>query len=183
MVAFLLVVIAVLAGLAWREIRQARREAAVHAALETFGHARANVLSDPRQLLAWYPIAQAARKLDPAAFAALDAATGGTFPFAREHVERAHAKVSTEWLAWERAHDEEYRLKQVAAEQEIAASTGEAATLARARLDRVQHEKIERYQQRYEEYIRTAKALQALLEAEQKQAASELKRPAEQKGD
>ena len=147
-----------------REVRRHRQEASMHAMLATFGSARAAVTADPRQLLAWYPLAQAARKLEPETFATLDAATGGTFPFTRDQVERAHAKVSSDWLAWEAAHDEEYRLKAAAAEQELGRSSGEAATLARARLDRIQHEKIERYQQRYEEYIRTAKALQALLE-------------------
>jgi hypothetical protein len=72
--------------------------------------------------------------------------------------------VSSDWLAWEKAHDEEYRIRAAAAEQELARETGDAAALARARLDRIQHEKIERYQQRYEEYVRTSKALQALLE-------------------
>lgn len=147
-----------------REVRRQRQQAAAHRMLATFGPAQAAVLTDARMLLSWYPLAQAARKLDPDTFAALDAATGRTFPFTRDQVERAHAKVSSDWLAWEAAHDEEYRLKAAAAEQDLARSTGDAATLARARLDRVQHEKIERYQQRYEEYIRTAKALQALLE-------------------
>jgi hypothetical protein len=147
-----------------REIRRHRRQASTHAMLATFGAAGAAAATDPRQLLAWYPLAQAARRLEPETFATLDAVTGRTFPFTREQVERAHAKVSSDWLAWEAAHDEEYRLKAAAVEQELGRSSGDAATLARARLDRVQHEKIERYQQRYEEYIRTAKALQALLE-------------------
>jgi hypothetical protein len=55
-------------------------------------------------------------------------------------------------------------LKAAAAEQEIGRTSGDASALARARLDRVQHEKIERYQQRYEVYVRTAKALQALIQ-------------------
>ncbi len=147
-----------------RELRALRREAARHALLGTFGPAQVAVQADPTQLITWYPLARVARKADPAAFAALDAAAGGTFPFTREQVERAHAKVSSDWLAWEQAHDEEYRVKAAAAEQEIGRASGDAATLARARLNRIQHEKIERYQQRYEAYIRTAKALQGLLE-------------------
>jgi hypothetical protein len=149
----------------WRRESGRRAEAqTVRHLLQTFGPAQVAVQQDPRQLLVWYPLAEASRTLYPEAFAAIDAATGGRFPFSRDTIERAHAKVSTEWLGWERAHDEEYRLKGAAVEQEIARSSGEAAVLARARLDRVQHEKIERYQQRYEEYIRTAKALQALLQ-------------------
>ena len=159
--------VAGVAALAW-VIRQGfnrrDRNAIILAIVRTFGPARAAVQTDPKQLLAWHPIAEATRKLFPAAFDALDAASGGRFPFSRELVEGAHAKVSSEWLAWEKAHDEEYRIKGAAAEQDLAAASGEAAALARARLDRIQHEKIERYQQRYEEYVRTAKALQALLQ-------------------
>jgi hypothetical protein len=140
------------------------RDATVLALLQTFGPAQAAVHQDPKQLLTWYPLAEAGRKLFPAAFAALDEATGGRFPFTRDVVERAHAKVSSDWLAWEKAHDEEYRLKAAVAEQELRQAASDEQALARARLDRIQHEKIERYQQRYEEYVRTSKALQALLE-------------------
>jgi len=165
--AVFIVAAAILGLLVGRWIREVagarRRDADIHAIVQTFGAAQAAVLNDPRQLVAWYPLADANRTLFPAAFAALDQATGARFPFPKEAVERAHARISSDWLAWERAHDEEYRLKGAAAEQEIARSTGDAATLARAHLDRVQHEKIDRYQQRYEEYVRTAKALQALL--------------------
>ena len=157
-------IVAILWFTVTRELRALRRETARHAALDTFGAAQAAVQSDPTQLVTWYPLARAARKIDPETFAALDAAAGGTFPFTREQVERAHAKVSSDWLAWEQAHDEEYRVKAAAAEQDLGRASGEAATLARARLERIQHEKIERYQQRYEAYIRTAKALQALLQ-------------------
>jgi hypothetical protein len=160
----LVLVLAVLTAVVWREVQRLRHEAAVHAALQTFGPAQAAALDNPRELLIWYPLAQAARKLQPRAFATLDAATGGAFPFTRDQVERAHAKVSSEWLAWEKAHDEEYRLKAASVEHELRNASGEAASLAKARLERVQHEKIERYQQRYEEYIRTAKALQGLLQ-------------------
>jgi hypothetical protein len=147
-----------------RPLRLHRHETAVQAMLQTFGPAQAAALHDPKALLAWHPLAEASRKLFPAAFEALDTTTGARFPFPKDVIERAHARVSSDWLAWEKAHDEEYRIKGAAAEHELAAASGEAAGLARARLDRVQHEKIERYQQRYEEYVRTAKALQALLQ-------------------
>jgi hypothetical protein len=160
----LLAGIGALVWLVRQEVARRERNAATLAIIQTFGPAQAAVQNDPKQLLAWHPVAEAARKLFPAAFDALDGATGARFPFSKEQVERAHARVSSEWLAWEKAHDEEYRIKGAAAEQEIAAAAGEAAALARARLDRIQHEKIERYQQRYEEYVRTAKALRALLE-------------------
>src|SRR5918994_6326010 len=105
----LLLAVALLGWRVLNRIDRHRRDAAIQAALQTFGPAQAAVLSDPRQLVAWYPVAQAARKLEPETFATLDAVTGRTFPFTREQVERAHAKVSSDWLAWEAAHDEEYR--------------------------------------------------------------------------
>jgi hypothetical protein len=147
-----------------RELRRLRRAHTRGALLQTFGAAQAAALGDPRQLLTWYPLAEAARRLEPDAFADIEAAAGKPFPFSRADAERAHARVSSEWLAWEKAHDEEYRIKAAEAERALAAASGDAAAVARARLDRIQHEKIERYQQRYEEYIRTGKALQALLQ-------------------
>ncbi len=161
----LLVALVVLASFIWREVQRRRREAAVQAMLATFGPAQAAVQQDARQLLAWQPLADSSRKLFPEAFAALDAATGQRFPFSKAVIDRVHSKWTADWLAWEKAHDEEYRLKAAAVEQEIGRATGEAVALAKARLDRVQHEKIERYQQRYEEYILTAKALQGLLQS------------------
>jgi hypothetical protein len=160
----LVAVVAILWFTVVRELRALRGELARHATLATFGPAQAAVQTDPSLLLVWYPLAAAARQLEPHAFEALDRVSGRTFPFTRDQVERAHARVSSEWLAWEQTHDEEYRLKAAAAEQDLAAASGDAAALARARLDRIQHEKIERYQQRYEAYIRTARALQALVE-------------------
>ena len=149
----------------WRsESNQREHRSAILAIVQTFGPAQAAAHHDPTQLLTWHPLAEASRKLFPDAFASLDAATGGRFPFSKELVERAHAAVSSDWLAWEKAHDEEYRIKAAAAEQDLGRATGDAAALARARLDRIQHEKIERYQQRYEQYVRTSKALQALLQ-------------------
>jgi hypothetical protein len=162
-----ILILAVLVALGWLAMqwaRQQRRDAAIHAALQTFGRSQAAVQNDPRALLVWHPLAEANRRLFPDAFAALDEATGRRFPFPKDTIERAHSMWTAEWLAWERAHDEEYRLKAATVEHEMRSLTGEAAALGRARLDRVQHEKLERYHQRYEEYIQTAKALQALLQ-------------------
>jgi hypothetical protein len=117
--------------------------------------------TDSRAILAWQPLARAARSLFPDEFARLDAAAGGGFPFTREHVQAAHAQWTAEWLAWERAHDSEYKLKAAAAEHDLAAAG--PSPLLRARVDAVEQEKLERYQRRYEEYVRVAKALQAML--------------------
>ena len=129
--------------------------------LALFAPALTATQQDPRAFLVWQPIAKAARQLFPQEFAALDRATGGTFPFAAERIEAAHARWTADWLAWELAHDTEYKLKAALAEHELAAQGGSA--IARARLDAVEREKLELYQRRYAEYVRTAKALQALM--------------------
>jgi hypothetical protein len=116
---------------------------------------------DPRALLVWQPLASMARKLFPAEFAALDAAAGATFPFTSDQIQAAHARWSADWLAWERAHDGEYKLRAAAAHEELGERTSSA--YGRSRLEAIEREKLERYQQRYEEYTRVSKALQALI--------------------
>ncbi len=116
---------------------------------------------DPRTLLVWQPLAAAARKIFPVEFSTLDRAAGGTFPFSKTQIEAAHARWTSEWLAWERTHDAEYKLKASAAEQELKSDGGNNPQ-ARARLEFIEREKLDLYQQRYQEYVRVAKALQAL---------------------
>jgi hypothetical protein len=116
---------------------------------------------NPRAILVWQPLARMARQLFPKEFAELDAAAGGTFPLSQERLQAAHAQWTADWLGWERTHDSEYKLKAAIVEQEIAASG--ASPVLRARLDGVEREKLELYQRRYEEYVRVAKALQALI--------------------
>jgi hypothetical protein len=130
--------------------------------LTLFAPALTAAQQDPRAFLVWQPIAQAARQLFPAEFASLDRATGATFPFSRERIEAAHSQWTADWLAWELAHDTTYKLKVSVAEQELALG---AAGSGRARLDAIEREKLDLYQRRYAEYIRTAKALQALIGA------------------
>ena len=93
-------------------------------------------------------------------FAALDRASGGTFPFTHEQIQAAHARWTTEWLAWERSHDAEYKLKAALAEQELGDRLNSPS--GRARIDVIERDKLDRYQQRYEEYTRIARGLQAL---------------------
>src|SRR5688500_4401278 len=76
-----------------------------------FAPGMAAVAEDPRALLVWQPLAATARALFPEDFAAIDRAAGAMFPFTREQVEAAHARWSTEWLAWEQTHDAECKLK------------------------------------------------------------------------
>jgi hypothetical protein len=128
--------------------------------LTLFGPAAGAAASDPRAVLAWQPLARTARQIFPEEFARLDTAAGGTFPYTDERLQAAHAQWTTDWLGWERTHDSEYKLKAAVVEQEISASGG--STVLRARLDAVEREKLELYQRRYAEYVRVAKALQAL---------------------
>jgi hypothetical protein len=151
----------------WRMAATAERqrhEAAVRELMATFGAAAAAVLQEPRQLLVWYPLARSGRKLFPEAFADLDRGAGGTFPFTKEQVQAAHARCSADWLAWERAHDAEFSLRIAQVEDDITRAGGTPSPLLRTRLAAVEQEKLERYQQRYEEYVRTAKALAALTD-------------------
>jgi hypothetical protein len=145
------------------ELRAARDEAArgrTLALLELFAPAIRDAQTDPRALLAWQPSAKVARQLFPAECATLDRAAGAPFPFSPDDLQSAHARWTTDWLAWERAHDAEYKLKASVAEQELAAAG--ASPVLRGKLDAVEREKLDLYQRRYSEYVRVAKALQAL---------------------
>ena len=167
---FALLSAVIVAGAAWwaatlvqRELKAAREEAARGRALDLialFAPGVAAAQDDPRALLTWQPLAVTARTACPDVFAALDLAAGGEFPFTGEQIQAAHSRWTADWLAWERAHDGEFKLKAAAAEEEVARSNG--AALARARFDAVEREKLELYQRRYTDYVRVSKALQAL---------------------
>src|SRR6185295_6568627 len=101
------------------ELKAARDEAARTRALalmQLFAPGVSAGAQDPRALLVWQPLARTARQMFPAELAALDRAAGGTFPFTKEQLQTAHADWTTAWLAWERAHDAEYKLKAAEAE-------------------------------------------------------------------
>jgi hypothetical protein len=144
------------------EMRAARDQAArsrTLTLLELFAPALRDAQSDPRTLLAWQPCAKVARQLFPDECAALDRAAGAPFPFTRDQLQAAHAQWTSDWLAWERTHDATYKLKASTLEQELA-ETG--APSVRSRLEAIEQEKLDLYQRRYAEYVRIAKALQAL---------------------
>jgi len=126
-----------------------------------FAPALSAAAGDPRAVLVWQPLARMARQMCPEAFALIEQAAGGAFPFSRDRLESAHAQWTADWLAWERSHDGEYKLRAAVVEQEIAAAG--ASAVLRARLDAVESERLDLYQRRYQEYVRVAKALQALL--------------------
>ena len=151
----------------WRivyELQRHRREATLRHLVSMFAPPAAAAQHDPKQLLVWYPLAQWSRKLFPDAFKDLDAAAGGIFPFSKEQLKAAHSRWTADWLAWERAHDAEYSLKTAQVQDEIDRAQGQASPLLRTRLAAIEQQKLERYQQRYEEYIKTAKALAAFAE-------------------
>jgi len=151
------------------EVKAARDEAArtrALALLQMFAPGVAAGAQDPRALLVWQPLATTARRLFPSELAEIDRAAGGTFPFTREQLQAAHAEWTAEWLAWERSHDAEYKLKAAALEHEFGSSgatSGGVSPVMRARLEAIEREKLDRYQHRYQEYVRVAKALQALI--------------------
>jgi hypothetical protein len=162
-----LLVGAALAYALWRigdQLQQQRREATLQHLLATFAPAAAAAQQDYKQLLVWHPLAQSSRKLFPEAFRELDAASGGAFPFTKEQLKASHARCTADWLAWERAHDAEYAVKAAHVQDEIDRTQGQASPLLRTRLAALDQQKLERYQQRYEEYIKTAKALAAFTE-------------------
>ena len=154
-------------ALVWGILHLARRLAPRHARddrvatlLAIFTQA-ATAGDDPRTILAWQPFANLARQIFPSEFALIDRARGATFPFSAEQIQSAHARWTADWLAWERAHDADYKLRAAAVEHEMGA--GVASSYGRARLEAVEREKLERYQHRYEEYTRISKALKALF--------------------
>jgi hypothetical protein len=151
-----------------RELRAAKEEASRTRALDLLGllsPAIGAAQSNPKSVLAWQPVANIARQLFPAELALLDRAAGGVFPLSKAQLEAAHAQWTTDWLAWEQSHDAEYKLKATVVEQELmhVESASGGSSIIRARLEAVEREKLEKYQRRYSEYVRVAKALQALI--------------------
>jgi hypothetical protein len=168
----LLAAIVVAAAVWWAGVHVARTMAALRSTdvrgrslqlMALFAPGIAAAADDPRALLTWQPLATAARKLFPDEFASLDQAAGGPFPFSAQAIESAHARWSADWLAWERTHDAEYKLK--ASETEDQLKTAGNPAIVRSRLEAVEREKIERYQQRYSDYVRVSKALQAMMKS------------------
>ena len=162
------VLVSIVAGIVGQriagELQSARRDAARGrqlALIQMFSAGQSAAYADLRALLVWQPVAKAARALFREEFADIDRASGATFPFTHEQIQAAHSQWTADWLAWERSHDFDYKLKAAVAEQELVASGGSA--LGRAKLDAVEREKLDLYQRRYQEYVRTAKAIQALI--------------------
>jgi hypothetical protein len=168
LLAALIAAAVVAAAVAWAatqivtELRATRQDASHARVLDVFtafAPAAGAVAEDPRAVLVWEPLARTARKLFPDEFAKLDRAAGAPFPIGPERIEAAHARWTADWLAWEGAHDAEFKSKAAALDEEMGAKPSPAS---RARFEAVEREKLERYQRRYQEYVRVAKALQRL---------------------
>jgi hypothetical protein len=163
LLASLVIVCAVVGWSIAQELKRSRQDRAVCALLALFGPAASRVQTDARELLVWYPLARGARTMFPEAFARIDATLGHAFPFPASVVETAHARWTAEWLNWERSHDLDYTVKTRALEEELDREGEEVAPSGRARLAALERDKLERYQQRYEEYVQVGKALTALV--------------------
>ena len=146
---------------ALRQTHEQMRRARTLQLLTAFAPGIAAAADDPRALLAWQPLAVSSRSMFPDEFNILDRVLGGTFPFSQAQIEQAHSRWTADWLAWEQAHDNEYKLRAARAAAALAESGG--AALHRAEADAVEREKLERYQARYSEYVKVAKGLQALI--------------------
>lgn len=170
MIEFALVVVAAAiwyaAILVSTALRRRQQEAQLLELLAIFAPASERAHADPRALLAWYPVAAAARRAFPVAFAILEDDGEARFPFGAADLEAAHARWSTDWLDWERRQDAEHRARREAVEAELGQATDEAAPPLRARLEALEQEKLEQYQRRYEEYVRVSRALKELSETE-----------------
>ena len=84
---------------------------------------------------------------------------GRPLPFGPAQIEAAHARWTSDWLAWEHMHDAEYKARAAA----VLAEAPAGSAVDRARLDAIERERLQRYQQRYESYVRTSKAIQGLM--------------------
>ena len=170
MIEFALVVVAAAiwyaAILVSTALRRRQQEAQMLELLAIFAPACERAHADPRALLAWYPVAAAARRAFPVAFAILENDGEARFPFGAADLEAAHARWSTDWLDWERRQDAEHRARREAVEAELGQATEEEAPPLRARLEALEREKLEQYQRRYEEYVRVSRTLKELSERE-----------------
>ena len=143
-----------------RDLERQHRERLTMTLLTRMGPVVAR--AKPRELLAWRGAAQTIRRVYPDMIAHLEALRGERFPFASILIEGAQARWTAEWLAWERQHDADYKVRASTAEAELRAEGLDVTLEGRARLAAIEDEKLQSYQQRYEEYVRVASALKAL---------------------
>lgn len=153
----------VVAERARRDGRRQHRERLAALLLTTLAPDAAR--GEPRDLLAWRATADSIRRMFPDAVRDIERRTGEAFPFSHAVIDDAHARWTAEWLAWERRHDIEFKQRASALEAELQAAGG-STVAGRARLAALDDEKLQAYQQRYEEYVRVGNGLTALKEHE-----------------
>ena len=157
----LICVVLFVAERARRDLGRQHRERLVAILLTSLSPAVAR--SEPRDLLAWRGAADTARRLFPEAVGVIERQTGEAFPFPHAVVDDAHARWTAAWLAWERRHDADFKQQANALEAELRAA-GDTPAGVRARLSALDDEKLQAYQERYEEYVRIGNGLAALRE-------------------
>ena len=118
--------------------------------------------NDPRVILGWANSFNTIRKLFPVTIKRIEQISGRSFPISDDFIDAAHARCTAEWLAWERKHNAEYQEKTALLEADIAATDRMADPEIRAKYARLEDEKLQSYQQRYEEYVSIGKALAEL---------------------
>jgi len=162
----LILTVAVAAERIRREHRRQHHEQLIVLLLTGIGPAVARAA--PRELLAWKRVSDTVRQLFPKAVASIEEADGKSFPLTRNIIEDAHARWTAEWLAWERGHVAEYTHRTATLEAELETSGDQQSSSGRARLAALDDEKLQTYQQRYEEYIRIGNGLIALMDNSEK---------------
>lgn len=145
-----------------QEGRRRERERRQVELLSLFGQAIVRAETEPRELVAWARLAAVGRTMFPEVFRMLDAAGGHAFPFSNAYIDGVHARWSAKWLAWEREHDTEYKRRVGEIEAALDGAAPDRAHGLRARIAELEQEKLQRYQERYEEYVRIGKAITGL---------------------
>jgi len=115
--------------------------------------------SDPRVVLGWAHSFETIRHLFPDEIRRVEDISGEPFPVSNAIVEQVHARWTAKWLAWERKHHAEYQEKAALLQSDVVTTDQASASKLRARSSRLEDEKLESYQQRYEEYVTVGKAL------------------------
>ena len=146
-------------------LRARRRDEQLFNVCATFGPPLERAQADPRVLLAWYPASCAMRRQFGDAFAALSADPSKPFPWGPADVEAAHARWTATWLEWERHQDAEYRVRTAGIELQLDQADASAIPELKTSLQRLEQEKLERYQRRYEEYVKVSRALAKLTDS------------------
>jgi len=162
-----LIAISCIFGLKILNLFRARRiDAQVSTLLSMFGPVIERSRSDPRIILSWHPIGEVARQTFPEAFATIEQKWVEKFPFNSAQIEAAHAQWTAKWLEWENDHNSDYQRKEESITAELNPEDRESSNEARARTDRLEQEKLQLYQRRYEEYVRISRGLAGLNSTE-----------------